>query len=1044
MFLAFTFVNNAQVATIGSGNLVNTTTTSSPINIWYRSSNVQMVYTVSELNAAGVFNAGDIHKLGFKIYQAPIYNLPGYTIKLKHTTSNNSNSNFGNTGWTIVKNGFTYSPTEGDFDMINFDTPFTWDGSHNIVVQVCWAQVQPTYNASGQCYVIDNVTNGYRYRWTDGNGGACGQSPNNIINFKPQIRFVFDTITVWNGSVNTDWFNASNWSAGVPNEKMDVLIPAGVPNYPNLTDTTACEEFILNGTMNMSGTGILNVYSHFTNNGTYNDNGGQLVFTGHSNANFNNNVPTTVYDLVIEKSNQVTVTEVFEIRVAHELKQIKGSLFTNNVVVIQSDAVQTARIDEVHGNCNYTLNMFDAYGDGWNGAILSVFIDGQFLDNYNATGSSSTASIPVSGGQQIDLVYSSGSWENENSYDLIDGNGNTIFSDGPNPNTGLVYTGNASCSLNPPYPIQGDITMERYIDAGETYWRFFSSAVQGATIGDYNDDFATAGYPGSLYPNFGWVSVYTYDETLPVGQGYLPASSAAQTIQTAQGLYVWCGDTITGTQPFVVDLKGPANQGDIAFPVTYTSTGTASEDGWNLVGNPYPSTIDWESPNWTKTNIANAIYIMDPDNQQYATYVNGASTNGGSRYIPSQQAFWVYANGVNPQLIGTEKVKSPVDQPFKNQTISEGMTIKIEGNAMSDECVMRHVDNALDEFEPEFDAFKMYGGWGTFPNICLINTLNEELTVHSFDKQYQEWEVPLKVIVFQNGFFDLTFNNIQELNVPCLQLEDTYTGQMYAINEGQPISVELSDTTTLPRFIIHVGRNYEVSESGVSCSGHSDGSVAIDLDLNSSISYNLTSSSETLSGVSSGNPLIISGLSSGTYMIEVPGLVNQCGLNAFMIDIPSPNELYAAATIQNVSQGTDGVIDLSILGGTPPYSVNWNTGQVSEDIEGLNEGVYQVEIRDDNNCKWTGDFMVNISLDVEENIVDEEGVYYNANQQQLVFENLNLDQNTKAEIYDTNGKIIDSFKLNKGQNFFTYQLKNNLAKGVYFVKYNQKAFKFLY
>ena len=100
------------------------------------------------------------------------------------------------------------------------------------------------------------------------------------------------------------------------------------------------------------------------------------------------------------------------------------------------------------------------------------------------------------------------------------------------------------------------------------------------------------------------------------------------------------------------------------MPVTYTPSGTPSEDGWCFIGNPYASTIDWDAAGWTKTNMANATYIQDPDTQGYATYIAGAGANGGSRFIASQQSFWVQATGVSPELIIRETVKSSVDATF--------------------------------------------------------------------------------------------------------------------------------------------------------------------------------------------------------------------------------------------------------------------------------------------------------------------------------------------------------------------------------------------
>jgi hypothetical protein len=106
--------------------------------------------------------------------------------------------------------------------------------------------------------------------------------------------------------------------------------------------------------------------------------------------------------------------------------------------------------------CEYTLEMFDSFGDGWNGATLTVNIGGMpaiysvgFADN---GGFSRTVTLTVTAGQTITLTYLPGAFENENTYRLRDSDGNIIFSAGPNPGVGLVFTGTISCPTCPSVP----------------------------------------------------------------------------------------------------------------------------------------------------------------------------------------------------------------------------------------------------------------------------------------------------------------------------------------------------------------------------------------------------------------------------------------------------------------------------------------------------------------------------------------------------------------------------------------------------------------
>lgn len=86
----------------------------------------------------------------------------------------------------------------------------------------------------------------------------------------------------------------------------------------------------------------------------------------------------------------------------------------------------------VPSECEYTLEMFDSFGDGWNGFSITVVEDGTTIGTYTInTGDENTATIPVTNGATIQLNTSSGSWDSEVSYDLYDAAGNLIFSDEP-------------------------------------------------------------------------------------------------------------------------------------------------------------------------------------------------------------------------------------------------------------------------------------------------------------------------------------------------------------------------------------------------------------------------------------------------------------------------------------------------------------------------------------------------------------------------------------------------------------------------------------
>ena len=75
------------------------------------------------------------------------------------------------------------------------------------------------------------------------------------------------------------------------------------------------------------------------------------------------------------------------------------------------------------------------------------------------------------------------------------------------------------------------------------------------------------------------------------------------------------------------------------------------------------------------------------------------------------------------------------------------------------------------------------------------------------------------------------------------------------------------------------------------------------------------------------------------------------------VRIMQPNpcaNFYAYTSVTHeTSAGNDGAVDLTVYGGTAPYSYSWNNGATSEDISGLTFGTYTVAVNDAAGCSLT-------------------------------------------------------------------------------------------
>ena len=436
------------------------------------------------------------------------------------------------------------------------------------------------------------------------------------------------------------------------------------------------------------------------------------------------------------------------------------------------------------------------------------------------------------------------------------------------------------------------------------------------------------------------------------------------------------------------------------------------------------------------------MYIQDPDSQQYATYVAGASTNGGSRYIASQQSYWVHCFAASPVLMATEGVKADVDQQFiKSTTYSPGMTVRLSGTSEFDELVVRHIDGTNDAFDYEFDAVKYWGGWGDYPQFSALNGSNEDLTVHSFDKGDQEWEIPLRAVVFQDGFYDIEFSQTAELDVPCMKLEDTYDGTMYDVYEGASYTFAMDDSTYAPRFILHIGKNYEIVANKASCFGAENGSVEIYLDEPNATDYELVFGGNSTFGNNTADPLVITGLDAGTYNVIVPSISNLCDQTDFEFVVYEPAPISAAATIQEEQFGNDGMISLNVSGGTSPYSFVWDNGGTAHVISGLSPGAYTVEIMDANGCMQIEQYSVQSVLGIDDEEIEVIFVY-NRLDQQITISGLMVDQPTQLFLYSVSGTMICSYEVYPGVDQHQLNVPAYLSEGIYVLGGQGMSFKF--
>jgi len=134
--------------------------------------------------------------------------------------------------------------------------------------------------------------------------------------------------------------------------------------------------------------------------------------------------------------------------------------------------------------------------------------------------------------------------------------------------------------------------------------------------------------------------------------------------------------------------------------------------------------------------------------------------------------------------------------------------------------------------------------------------------------------------------------------------------------------------------------------NNVSCNGGTDASISV----------NVVGGTPSYSYFWNGNlgSNTIFSLSQGLYYLSVSDGNNCNILDTFTVSEPI-DALQSSFITQNVScySYSDGEVDLSVSGGTSPYSFLWSNSDTTEDVTSLSEGNYSVIVTDGNNCSET-------------------------------------------------------------------------------------------
>ncbi|MDO7845128.1 T9SS type A sorting domain-containing protein [Hymenobacter sp. M29] len=389
---------------------------------------------------------------------------------------------------------------------------------------------------------------------------------------------------------------------------------------------------------------------------------------------------------------------------------------------------------------------------------------------------------------------------------LASGNNLTLLSDASgtamvvNPAGGGVVTGRA--------------TMERFImGAGTAGYRHYSSPMQTgtATVQEFADDvpnfnvnpaYNTQGNTVTPFP-----TLFQYNEArltvaLPTfDQGWM-VPAATDILTPGRG---YSAQTAPGT---VVDVSGTLASASVSYPL---SRGPLAEAGWHLLGNPFPSPLDWDQVP-AVAGINQALYVFVPSGPYsgtYRSYVGGIGQNGGTKDLAAMQGFFVRATsgaGATLTLPASARPSAYLNPGFNRTTTSTTHPlVRLQAQSASgpaDETVLYFDPAATPAFDAALDAYKVQLNGNGAPSLWSVAGA-DGLSINALPSLAAGPSIPLGVRVGQAGSHTLEATEL--LNLPPgteVWLEDRELGTRQNLTLTPTYAFTMSPSYTGQRFYL--------------------------------------------------------------------------------------------------------------------------------------------------------------------------------------------------------------------------------------------------
>ncbi len=369
-------------------------------------------------------------------------------------------------------------------------------------------------------------------------------------------------------------------------------------------------------------------------------------------------------------------------------------------------------------------------------------------------------------------------------------------------------------------------TAERYINGASEAWHFLSSPVSAQIIGG-------SWLPSGTYSNGTGYDLYVWNEPNNCWIYKLNSTSLINWNSAHPGQNFVSGRgylySLKETNP-TKEFSGNLNTGAVSYALTASSSDLILS-GFNLVGNPYPSSIDWSATTgWSRSNLVASgggydMWIWNPSAGNYGTCNSnsGSGTNGVNSNIDPMQGYFVRAAGAGNLITGNAVRLHTGAGDWKSGELNPDRL---------DLVVQSSVDSSYDEVRLQFGfsadligTAKLFSPVLTAPSL-YFSSGGANFTIQYLTSSIDHPLIPVLFVPGSDGHYTIHCN-FDPANFETVFLEDRQAKILQNMNANSLYAFNALKTDAANRFYLHFTSQTNQSENQLPASIYLEGSQLI-------------------------------------------------------------------------------------------------------------------------------------------------------------------------------------------------------------------------